>query len=81
MICRKSLRIVLYGRPRLFAGQKLNLLSFYIKQFRKIDLLIIDELWYVTLDLTAVELHFQLLRRISLKFGGCKRYYISSALT
>jgi hypothetical protein len=31
------------------------------KQFRKIDLLIIDELGYVTFDLTAAELLFQLL--------------------
>lgn len=38
-----------------------NRLSVYIKQFRKIDLLIIDELGYVTFDLTAAELLFQLL--------------------
>jgi DNA replication protein DnaC len=35
--------------------------SIYLKQFRKIDLLIIDELGYVTFDLTAAELLFQLL--------------------
>jgi len=38
-----------------------NRLSIYLKQFRKIDLLIIDELGYVTFDLTAAELLFQLL--------------------
>jgi len=38
-----------------------NRLSIYIKQFRKIDLLIIDELGYITFDLTAAELLFQLL--------------------
>jgi len=38
-----------------------NRLSIYIKQFRKIDLLIIDELGYATFDLTAAELLFQLL--------------------
>jgi len=38
-----------------------NRLYVYIKQFRKIDLLIIDELGYVTFDLTAAELLFQLL--------------------
>ena len=38
-----------------------NQLSIYIKQLRKIDLLIIDELWYVIFDLTAAELLFQLL--------------------
>ena len=38
-----------------------NKLSIYIKLFRKIDLLIIDELGYVTFDLTAAELLFQLL--------------------
>ena len=38
-----------------------NRLSIYIKQFKKIDLLIIDELGYVTFDLTAAELLFQLL--------------------
>ena len=36
-------------------------LSIYIKQFRKIDLLIIDELGYVTFDLAGAELLFQLL--------------------
>jgi DNA replication protein DnaC len=40
-----------------------NRLSVYIKQFKKIDLLIIDELGYVTFDLTAAELLFQLPRR------------------
>jgi len=38
-----------------------NRLSIYIKQFKKIDLLIIDELGYVTFDLAAAELIFQLL--------------------
>jgi DNA replication protein DnaC len=38
-----------------------NRLSIYIKQFRKIDLLIVDELGYVTFDLNAAELLFQLL--------------------
>jgi DNA replication protein DnaC len=36
-----------------------NRLSIYIKQFRKIDLLIINELGYVTFDSTAAELIFQ----------------------
>lgn len=38
-----------------------NRLSLYIKQFKKIELLIIDELGYVTFDLAAAELLFQLL--------------------
>ena len=38
-----------------------NRLSIYIKQFRKIDLLIVDELGYVTFDLAGAELLFQLL--------------------
>ena len=38
-----------------------NRLSIYIKQFKKVDLLIIDELGYVTFDLAAAELLFQLL--------------------
>jgi DNA replication protein DnaC len=38
-----------------------NRLSLYIKQFKKIDLLIIDELGYVTFDLAGAELLFQLL--------------------
>jgi DNA replication protein DnaC len=38
-----------------------NRLSIYIKQFRKIDLLIVDELGYVTFDLVGAELLFQLL--------------------
>jgi DNA replication protein DnaC len=36
-------------------------LSLYIRQFRKVDLLIIDELGYVTFDLEGAELLFQLL--------------------
>lgn len=38
-----------------------NQLSHYIRQFKKIDLLIIDELGYVTFDLAGAELLFQLL--------------------
>ncbi len=38
-----------------------NQLSIYIRQFKKIDLLIIDELGYVTFDLDGAELLFQLL--------------------
>lgn len=38
-----------------------NRLSLYIRQFKKIDLLIIDELGYVTFDLAGAELLFQLL--------------------
>ena len=38
-----------------------NQLSIYIRQFRKIDLLIIDELGYITFDLAGAELLFQLL--------------------
>lgn len=38
-----------------------NRLSLYIRQFKKIDLLIIDELGYVSLDLAGAELLFQLL--------------------
>ena len=38
-----------------------NRLSLYIKQFKKIELLIIDELGYVTFDLASAELLFQLL--------------------
>ncbi len=38
-----------------------NRLSIYLRQFRKVDLLIIDELGYVTFDLVGAELLFQLL--------------------
>ena len=38
-----------------------NRISLYIRQFKKIDLLIIDELGYVTFDLAGAELLFQLL--------------------
>lgn len=38
-----------------------NRLSAYIRQFKKIDLLIIDELGYVTFDQAGAELIFQLL--------------------
>jgi DNA replication protein DnaC len=38
-----------------------NLLSLYLRQFKKIDLLILDELGYVTFDLAGAELLFQLL--------------------
>jgi DNA replication protein DnaC len=38
-----------------------NRLSLYLRQFRKIDLLILDELGYVTFDLAGAELLFQLL--------------------
>jgi len=38
-----------------------NRLSHYVRQFRKVDLLIIDELGYVTFDLAGAELLFQLL--------------------
>ena len=38
-----------------------NRLSIYIRQFKKIDLLIIDELGYVTFDQSGAELLFQLL--------------------
>ena len=38
-----------------------NRLSLYIRQFKKIDLLIIDELGYITFDLAGAELLFQLL--------------------
>lgn len=38
-----------------------NQLSLYIRQFKKTDLLIIDELGYVTFDLAGAELLFQLL--------------------
>jgi DNA replication protein DnaC len=38
-----------------------NRLSLYIRQFKKIDLLIIDELGFVTFDLAGAELLFQLL--------------------
>jgi len=38
-----------------------NRLSLYIRQFKKIDLLILDELGYVTFDLAGAELLFQLL--------------------
>lgn len=38
-----------------------NRLSLFIRQFKKIDLLIIDELGYVTFDLAGAELLFQLL--------------------
>jgi DNA replication protein DnaC len=38
-----------------------NRLSLYVRQFRKVDLLIIDELGYVTFDLAGAELLFQLL--------------------
>jgi len=45
----------------MIEARKDNRLSIYIKQFKKIDLLIIDELGYVTFDLAAAELLFQLL--------------------
>jgi len=38
-----------------------NRLSLYLRQFKKIDLLILDELGYVTFDLIGAELLFQLL--------------------
>jgi DNA replication protein DnaC len=38
-----------------------NQLSAYIKQFRKVDLLIIDELGYITFDLAGAELLFQMM--------------------
>jgi DNA replication protein DnaC len=38
-----------------------NRLSIYLRQFKKIDLLILDELGYVTFDLAGAELLFQLL--------------------
>jgi DNA replication protein DnaC len=38
-----------------------NRLSLYLRQFKKIELLIIDELGYVTFDLAGAELLFQLL--------------------
>jgi len=38
-----------------------NRLSLYLRQFKKIDLLILDELGYVTFDLAGAELLFQLL--------------------
>ena len=55
-----------FALPRVLINEMVearneNQLSIYIKQFRKIDLLIIDELGYVTFDLTAAELLFQLL--------------------
>ena len=42
-------------------AQNENRLSAYIRQFKKIDLLIIDELGYVTFDQAGAELLFQLL--------------------
>ena len=42
-------------------ARSLNRLSLYLRQFKKIDLLIIDELGYVTFDLVGAELLFQLL--------------------
>jgi DNA replication protein DnaC len=36
-----------------------NRLSLYLRQFKKIDLLILDELGYVTFDLAGAELLFQ----------------------
>ena len=38
-----------------------NRLSLLLRQFKKIDLLILDELGYVTFDLAGAELLFQLL--------------------
>jgi DNA replication protein DnaC len=38
-----------------------NRLTIYLRQFKKIDLLILDELGYVTFDLAGAELLFQLL--------------------
>jgi DNA replication protein DnaC len=38
-----------------------NRLSIYLRQFKKIDLLILDELGYVSFDLAGAELLFQLL--------------------
>ena len=38
-----------------------NKLSLYLRQFKKIDLLILDEFGYVTFDLAGAELLFQLL--------------------
>jgi DNA replication protein DnaC len=45
----------------MIEARKDNRFSIYIKQFKKVDLLIIDELGYVTFDLAAAELLFQLL--------------------
>jgi DNA replication protein DnaC len=45
----------------MIEARKDNRLSICLKQFKKVDLLIIDELGYVTFDLAAAELIFQLL--------------------
>jgi DNA replication protein DnaC len=42
-------------------ARKENRLSLLLRQFKKIDLLILDELGYVTFDLSGAELLFQLL--------------------
>ena len=68
-----------------------NRLSVYIKQFRKIDILIIDDLGYVTFDLTAAELLFQLLATryetmstiitSNLAFSDCVKVFHDRTLT
>jgi DNA replication protein DnaC len=63
--CEENYRVVFRSAAALvnemIEARKDNRLSIYIKQFKKIDLLIIDELGYVTFDLAAAELLFQLL--------------------
>jgi DNA replication protein DnaC len=63
--CEENYRVMFRSAAALvnemIEARKDNRLSIYIKQFKKIDLLIIDELGYVTFDLAAAELLFQLL--------------------
>ena len=63
--CEENYRVIFRSAAALvnemIEARKDNRLSIYIKQFKKIDLLIIDELGYVTFDLAAAELLFQLL--------------------
>ena len=45
----------------MIEARKVNRLSILLRQFKKIDLLVLDELGYVTFDLAGAELLFQLL--------------------
>lgn len=63
--CEENYRVIFRTASALInemiEARNENRLSLYIRQFKKIDLLIIDEFGYVTFDLAGAELLFQLL--------------------
>lgn len=58
---RVAFRIAASLITEMVEARKENRLSLLLRQFKKIDLLILDELGYVTFDLSGAELLFQLL--------------------